>query len=136
MTQNLHKILLAFSVILTLTVAQFWSCSTGQEITPEPIDNQTEASSDESRLSSVLWFKLLTPIMPDEGQSATSLDWSDGTNWDTGNSFISYTPIVYQEPLFPFTEKVIPTTVPYLHAYTAPFTDSYAGRGPPTAFFC
>lgn len=100
MNKNITKISFAVFSVLTLILCQFWTCSTAQTINHIVVSdnvhiNKQEEQASKDKGSSILFFKLLTPIVPKDGPQVSKTNLSDGHSVDIYTSLIRYNNTLY-----------------------------------------
>lgn len=134
MNKTITKISFAVFSVLALMLSQFWSCSTAQTINYVGSKDNSSINKQEPQAekgSSVLLFKLLTPIVPKDGPQIAQTNFSDATSLDAYATLItSYTTYftVYSTP------KVDADRFYYNHdnsSYSLEYAADIQSRGPP-----
>lgn len=120
-------------IAVALITSQFWSCSTGQHITL--VTTQIESDVDVTEGEIVLLFKLLTPMMPDDGQHISRSNNTDAKDSDKKTSLAvisAFTKeLTYLEALN-FEQNVSPYSFNDDKTYTQRYVFSKTSRGPPS----
>lgn len=117
-------------IAVVLVTSQFWSCSTAQSITfvHTQVQNDVEPTGE-----AVLLFKLLTPMMPEDGQQITKTSITEGhqssQEWHW-SAIPSYPRFAYLIPI-QYVQNVSPYSFKENKAYTQCCVFSTPSRGPP-----
>jgi hypothetical protein len=118
---------------VVLVTSQFWSCSTAQGITY--VSASAEMDVEQDRGGDVLLFKLLSPVMPEDGQQITQTSTTDAKDLDQNQSLftIQLVPtLAYLEGL-PFIQNVSPYSLNDIQAHSPNVVLYRPKRGPPSA---
>lgn len=120
-------------IAVVLVTSQFWSCSTAQGITYVNANVETDVEQD--RGGDVLLFKLLTPVMPEDGQQITKRSITDAKDIDQNKPLVGIQLVprlAYLEGL-PFIQNVSPYSLNDIQAHTPNVVLYTPKRGPPSA---
>lgn len=120
-------------IAVVLVTSQFWSCSTAQGITY--INTNIETDVEQDRGEDVLLFKLLSPVMPEDGQQVTKRSITDAKDIDQNQRLLSIQlvpTLAYLEGL-PFIQNVSPYSFSDIQAHTPNVVLYRPKRGPPSA---
>jgi len=118
-------------IAVVLVTSQFWSCSTAQGITYVHANGVTDVEQD--RGGDVLLFKLLSPVMPEDGQQITKRSLTDAKNIDQNHPLLAIQLVprlAYLEGL-PFVQNVSPYSLNDIQAHTPNVVLYRPKRGPP-----
>ncbi|BDS13713.1 hypothetical protein [Aureispira anguillae] len=130
MNKTFARLFVAIIAIAGLVTSQFWSCSTAQSITFVSPQIQSDAAPSGE---TVLLFKLLTPMMPDDGQQITKNNPTDAKDSDKNLPWIALsqhrTEATFET--LNFTQNVSPYSFKENKAYTQCYALSTPSRGPP-----
>ncbi|WP_052596644.1 hypothetical protein [Aureispira sp. CCB-QB1] len=118
-------------IAVALITSQFWSCSTAQGITY--INTTVETDVEQDRGQDVLLFKLLSPVMPEDGQQITKRSITDAKNVDQNQPLVTiqYIPVLAYLEGLPFIQNVSPYSLKDIQAHTPNIVLSTPKRGPP-----
>lgn len=120
-------------IAVVLVTSQFWSCSTAQGITYVNVNAETDVEQD--RGGDVLLFKLLSPVMPEDGQQITKTSITDAKDIDQNNPLVGIQlvpKLAYLEGL-PFIQNVSPYSLNDIQAHSSNVVLYTPKRGPPSA---
>jgi hypothetical protein len=116
---------------MVLVTSQFWSCSTAQGITY--VHTTVETDVEQDRENDVLLFKLLTPVLPENGQQISKTNPINAKNIDQNQPLgsIQWVPtLAYLEGL-PFIQNVSPYCLNDIQAHSSNVILYMPKRGPP-----
>jgi hypothetical protein len=120
-------------IAVVLITSQFWSCSTAQGITY--VNTSGEIDVEQDRGGDVLLFKLLSPVMPEDGQQITELSITDAKDIDQKYPLLGIQLVqrlAYLEGL-PFIQNVSPYSLNDIQAHSSNVILYTPNRGPPSA---
>lgn len=119
-------------IAVVLVTSQFWSCSTAQGITY--VNASAETDIEQDRGEDVLLFKLLSPVMPEDGQQITRSSITDANNIDQNQPLLAIklvATLTYLEGL-PFIQNVSPYSLNDIQAHSSNVAVYRPKRGPPS----
>lgn len=120
-------------IAVVLITSQFWSCSTAQGITY--VNASAETDLEQDRGGDVLLFKLLSPVMPEDGQQITERSITDAKDIDQKHPLLGIQLVhrlAYLEGL-PFIQNVNPYSLNDIQAHSSNVVLYTPKRGPPSA---
>lgn len=122
-------------IAVALITSQFWSCSTAQGITY--VNITVEADVEQDRGEDVLLFKLLSPVMPEDGQQITKRSITDAKDIDQSQPLVSIqvVPVLTYLEGLPFIQNVSPYSLKDIQGHTPNVVLDTPKRGPPATNF-